>query len=108
MSFATTLLLGAIAGFTIFLGLPVARMRNVSRALQAFLNAVATGILVFLFWDVITKATEPIGRALDDAHKGSAGMFLVLLAVFVVGLSVGLMGLVYFERRMIRRSVPQG
>ena len=40
--------LGAIAGFTIFLGLPVGRLRNPSLAMKAFLNATATGVLLFL------------------------------------------------------------
>lgn len=104
MNFPTTVLLGAIAGFTIFLGLPVARLRNLSRSWQAFLNALATGILVFLFWDVISGASEPIDRAMDAAQKGSPGLLILLLVLFVLGLVVGLMGLVYFERRFIRRA----
>ena len=60
MTFALTVLLGAIAGFTIYLGLPFARLQNPPRSVQAFLNAIASGILVFLLWDVITKASEPI------------------------------------------------
>ena len=48
MSFMTTVFLGALAGFTIYLGLPFARIKNPSRSLQAFLNSLATGILVFL------------------------------------------------------------
>ena len=51
--------LGAIAGFTIFLGLPVGRLRNPSLAMKAFLNATATGVLLFLFWDVLAHAVEP-------------------------------------------------
>lgn len=107
MSLPTTVLLGAIAGFTIYLGLPVARLRNLSRSWQAFLNAVATGILVFLFWDVISKASEPIDHALDSAQKGSPGAFIGLIIVFAAGLTVGLMGLVYFERRVIRRTAEE-
>jgi ZIP family zinc transporter len=104
MSLATTTLLGAIAGFTIFIGLPIARLRNPSRSLQAFLNAVATGILVFLLWDVITKATEPIDTALAMAKEGDAGKFALLVVLFVAGFGLGLLSLVYFERRAIRSS----
>lgn len=102
MDFGTTVLLGAIAGFTIYLGLPFARLKNAPRALQAFLNALATGILIFLLWDVITKGTEPIDAAIDAARDGQPTTFIVLLALFVVGLGVGLMSLVFFERRFIR------
>jgi ZIP family zinc transporter len=102
MNLVTTVFLGAIAGFTIYLGLPVARLRNLSSSWQAFLNALATGILIFLFWDVISKADQTIGAAMDRAHDGSPRALITLLIVFVVGLTVGLMGLVYFERRVLR------
>ena len=107
MSFALTVLLGAIAGFTIYLGLPLARLKSAPRSLQAFLNAVATGILLFLLWDVITKASEPINAALDTARKGNATDFLTLVAIFSGGFGVGLLGLVYFERRFIRRTAEE-
>ena len=89
MTFATTTLLGTIAGLTILLGLPIARLKNLSRSWQALLNATATGILVFLLWDVITKATEPIDTALNAAKEGSARTFAVLLFVFVIGFASG-------------------
>jgi zinc transporter, ZIP family len=97
MNEATTILLGAIAGLTIFLGLPVARLGNLSRQAQGFLNAIATGILVFLLWDVLTKASEPVGRALEDVHKGQPYQFAALVTLFVLGLGVGLLSLVYFN-----------
>ena len=68
MTFAETIGLGAIAGFTILLGLPVARVKNPHRAWQAFLNAVASGILVFLFWDILSKAKEAKGFANDQGQ----------------------------------------
>jgi ZIP family zinc transporter len=108
MTFATTTLLGAIAGLTIVLGLPIARLKNLSPSWRALLNATAIGILVFLLWDVITKATEPIQAALDEAKTGSARTFAVLLPLFIVGFAVGLLSLVYFERRFIRSSAPGG
>ena len=108
MNPASTVLLGAIAGFTIFLGLPIARMPRLRPGLQAFLNALATGILVFLLWDVLTKATEPIDSALDVAKQGSAGEFVTLAVIFAAGLGVGLLGLVYFERVIIRRAAQRG
>jgi ZIP family zinc transporter len=102
MTFAPTVLLGAIAGFTIYLGLPFARLKNPPRSLQAFLNALATGILVFLLWDVITKASEPINAALTTARGGQPSNFSLLLTLFVGGFGIGLLSLVYYERRFLR------
>lgn len=108
MDLATTLTLGAIAGFTICLGLPIARLRHPRRSWQAFLNALATGILVFLLWDILSKASEPIQSALETAKTGAPGEFVTLLGLFVVGFAVGLLGLVYFARTVIRRGNAGG
>jgi zinc transporter, ZIP family len=48
--------LGAIAGFTIYLGPPIGRLRSPLPRLRALLNAVAAGILIFLLWDVLAHA----------------------------------------------------
>jgi ZIP family zinc transporter len=105
MNFLMTSLLGAIAGFTIYLGLPVARLKNLPRSALCFLNALAIGILVFLLWDILSQAIEPIDAALETARQGEPSGLAVLLSVFVAGLGVGLLGLVYFESRYIRRTI---
>ncbi len=109
MSGANIALLGAIAGFTIYLGLPIGRLRKPTPRLKAGLNAVAIGILVFLVWDVLTHAWEPIDGALGRHEWGtvaSGGLTLV------AGLAVGLLGLVYYDSWMARRrrtaERPQG
>jgi len=106
VSTAQITLLGAVAGFTIFLGLPVGRLRNVSVAGRTFLNAVAIGILVFLLFDVLAHVNEPVEASLKDASSGDGGWgsFLWLASVAVVGFGVGLLCLVYFERRALRRG----
>src|SRR5690348_7631287 len=98
MNQPTTILLGAIAGLTIFIGLPVARLRRLSRATTGFLNAVATGVLVFLLWDVLSKANEPVSAALARLHHGDAGTFLGLAGVFAAGIAIGLLSLVGFNQ----------
>jgi ZIP family zinc transporter len=57
MSTGHILLLGAIAGLTIFIGLPMGRLHDVGQSFKAFLSATATGILLFLLWDVLSHAT---------------------------------------------------
>jgi zinc transporter, ZIP family len=100
MSTAQTLGLGAIAGFTIFLGLPIGRMQGVKASTKAFLAAVATGVLVFLLWDVLTAAVEPVESALED---GRTGRFAWLAFLLTAGFTIGLMTLVYYDVWMKRR-----
>ena len=107
MSDGAVLILGAIAGFTIFLGLPIGRIRNPSLALKAFLNAVAVGILLFLFWDVLSGSFETVETALTNAndHGASWWRFLGLAALFFAAIAVGLLSLVYYDRWLSRRRV---
>ncbi|MGZ4736134.1 MAG: ZIP family metal transporter [Acidimicrobiia bacterium] len=106
MSSDQILLLGAIAGLTIFLGLPLGRIRNPAMGLRAFLNAVAIGILVFLLWDVFSQGIEPIETALTKATDGGGSWlrFAGLSVVFTVGFAVGLVSLVYYDRWLARRG----
>jgi ZIP family zinc transporter len=93
------LILGAIAGFTIFLGLPVGRL-NLGPSARAGMSALATGILIFLLWDVLSHGIGPIEEELGERHWGDfAGFSALGLAGFVVG---G-MSLVYYEQWMKRR-----
>lgn len=97
MNQATAIGLGAIAGATIFLGLPVARVRGLPKAVQGFLNAFATGILVFLFWDILTHAAGPVETSLTHAAHSNVS-FPIVVVIFAGGIAVGLLGLVYFNR----------
>ena len=100
MSTSQTLALGAIAGFTIFLGLPIGRMQNVTAATKAFLAATATGVLIFLFWDVMSQAVGPVETALEEGHDGR---FFWLAFLLTAGFLIGLMSLVYYDVWMKRR-----
>src|SRR5438132_996782 len=68
MSSAQILVLGGVAGSTIFLGLPVGRMQSVSPRVKSFLSAAATGILLFLIWDVLSAAVDPVESALKSGR----------------------------------------
>ncbi len=105
MSSTQIVLLGILAGGTIFLGLPIGRLRNPSVGLRALLNSVAAGVLVFLFWDVLTHAVEPVEATLPVAGGtgGSWARFALLFAVLVGGLAVGLLSLVGYEQWMSAR-----
>jgi len=104
MTLWQTSLLGALAGFTIYFGLPVARLRHRTQTFQSFLTALALGVLLFLVWDILSKALEPIEAAVKaGARTGQWGAFAVLVTMLVLGLVVGLVGLVAFDTRVVLR-----
>ena len=105
MSTERIFLLGALAGFTIFLGLPLGRLNRVDDRLRAALSAFATGILLFLLWDVLAHGVEPVEEALEEAvdEGGSWAEFSALGVLFAGGLAAGLMSLVYYDRWIARQ-----
>jgi ZIP family zinc transporter len=104
MSLGKTLLLGFIAGATIVLGLPIGRLKHPAPALRMMLNAIAVGILLFLVWDVLSAAWEPIDTALSEFHAGNGGLGTAFGygLLFTGGISVGLLALVGYEQWMDR------
>jgi zinc transporter, ZIP family len=113
MGLPETLLLGFIAGATILLGLPVGRLQRPAVTLRTVLNALAIGILLFLVWDVLTAAWEPIDSALGDVHDHKGGLAAVFGygALFAAGITIGLGTLVAYEMWMSRsraRAAPTG
>ena len=111
MSQSQILVLGAIAGLTIFIGLPIGRVGRLPIAASAFLAATATGVLLFLLWDVLAAGVEPVESALTAAavdHTGSWGRFVWLAVLLGGGFVVGLMSLVYFDELIARRRRNAG
>ena len=106
MSSLQIAVLGAIAGFTIFLGLPVGRLKAPARWLRELLNATATGVLLFLLWEVMSHTAEPVEDALVDAARGTGSWatFALRAPVTILGLGIGLIGLAYYERWMSARA----
>jgi ZIP family zinc transporter len=105
MSTPQLLALGALAGFTIFLGLPVGRIRTTDTRLKAALSAAATGILLFLLIEVVEHGIGPVEEALEGAvDEGQSWLeFTGLAFLFAVGASIGLMSLVYYDRWMTKQ-----
>jgi ZIP family zinc transporter len=108
MSSGEIIVLGAIAGLTIFLGLPVGRMRGLSPMVRAVLNAGAAGVLVFLLVETVEHAFEPIEEAVEEKEWGE---FALRAPIFLIAFAIGLLGLVYYDRwihrRVQRASEPQ-
>src|SRR5262249_418105 len=100
MSSGEIILLGAIAGVTIFLGLPVGRIRGLTPMWRALLNAGAAGVLVFLLIETVEHAFEPVEEAVNDKEWGD---FFLRAPIFLVAFAIGLLGLVYYDRWIHRQ-----
>ncbi len=99
MNFVQTVLLGAIAGLTIYLGLPIGRIKGLPDKVRSFLAMSSAGILIFLFFDIFSQLSSPIEEALTG---GNYPQFGLLLGIFTLGFCGGLLALIVFERRIIR------
>src|SRR5919205_1608888 len=109
MDYWQLILLGSIAGFTIFLGLPLAVLQNLSTKKKAFLNAFAIGILVFLIIDVFSHAWESAETVASDAFAGKSpigDVIFDLLAMFG-GIAIGLLGLLWYESKYMKKPIKQ-
>ncbi len=110
MTSGQIVLLGFIAGATIFIGLPVGRARALGPKTRGFLTATAVGILLFLLWDVLSAAIEPSENA--EVAGGQWGRVASYGAVMFFAFTVGLLSLVYYERwmkeRRMRSNPPSG
>lgn len=98
-------LLGSFAGFTIFLGLPVVLL-GISDLVRGFLNAFAVGILMFLIVDVFSHAWDTTTAAATSAYQGSGPVTdaVAYLILMFAGITIGLLGLVLYERRYMGRG----
>jgi len=102
--------LGAVAGFTIFLGLPLALLQHLSSTKKGFLNAFALGILIFLIIEVISHAWEATEDVTVEAYAGKASIGDAVLSMVALfgGIGIGLLGLVLYETRwMTTKNFPQ-
>ena len=102
MTFAETVLLGALAGFTIYLGLPVGRLGNISRRSRVALAMFAVGILAFLFADIFEHGLGILEEPWEEWGEGGgeAGEALGYLLLVGGGFAAGTGGLAFLERVM--------
>ena len=102
--------LGLLAGGTIFLGLPIARLRHVTVKTKAFLNAASVGILIFLLVEITGHLLEETEELIEAAleHGTALTKAYEYGSLFVLGFSLGLLGLVWFERRFLGSAKDNG
>jgi len=108
VSFGETVLLGALAGFTIYLGLPFGRIEFVSQRARVGLAMFSVGVLAFLFAEVFVHGLQIVEHRFDALHDGNgslpAGAALALL--FGAGFTAGTAGLALVEKRMRTAKGP--
>jgi ZIP family zinc transporter len=108
MSFAETAALGAIAGLTIYVGLPLGRMERLGVRTRVGLAMFSVGILAFIFMDVTAHGQAIVTDALSS-YKNHGDSFIHLLGLFAllaVGFTAGLAGISAVERRLRGRPLP--
>lgn len=91
--------LGAIAGFTVYLGLPVARV-SVPATVTGLLNGIAIGILLFLLVEILMGVIEPIEHTIEEAASGAPLKIFIVFAG-LVGFTGGLVALAGFDDRYL-------
>jgi ZIP family zinc transporter len=102
MTFSETVLLGALAGFTIYLGLPFARLQVLGARTRVALAMFAVGVLAFLFVDVMEHGFGIVEEAVEGYKDGgeSLGHVLGLALLLGGGFAAGSAGLALLEARM--------
>src|SRR5262245_17660432 len=109
MGVSETVALGAVAGLTIFLGLPVGRIKHVAYRMRVGLAMCSVGILAFIFMDVAKHAEAILETALNHFKDHTAGFdhVLAMFALLALGFTVGTAGISAVERRLrSRRTAP--
>ena len=108
MSFGETVLLGAVAGFTIYIGLPLGRMDRVGPRVRLALAMLSVGILAFIFMDVGAHGEAIVASALDTYKRTETGFshVLGLFALLALGFTAGVAGIGTLERRLRTARAP--
>ncbi len=108
MSFAETVVLGALAGFTIYLGLPLGRVQLVSSRARVALAMFSVGVLAFLFAEVLVHGIEIVEEHFEELGEGEGSLVdaLLLSLIFGGGFVAGSAGLALVEQRMRPKQPP--
>jgi zinc transporter, ZIP family len=108
MGFAETVALGAIAGSSIFVGLPLGRLRILDERMRVGLAMFSVGILAFIFMDVSKHGEAILETTLSQykANTASLGHLVGLFALLALGFTLGTAGISAVERRLRARRLP--
>ena len=107
MSFGETAFLAAFAGLTIYLGLPIGRLRNLSPTWQAVPTTGAAGIILFLIYDILAQALGPVTDALEASRSGggTVGAFALDAVALGASVAIGLLSVTWVTTRLRARAM---
>lgn len=97
------LLVASIAALSIFGGMPLARARGLSERTRATLTSAAVGVLLYLFYDLLSAGHD----AIQSTLAGGVPSGLLLAILFVLGVSAGAVGLPALVDRVQRHAGGQ-
>jgi Predicted divalent heavy-metal cations transporter len=95
------LLLGVVAGFTIFIGLPIVMLIGDNDKRKGFLSAMAAGILLFILIEILSDGAEPITTTRNAIHLAEYS------TLYLAGFTIGVFSLVAYEDRLLQRMKGQ-
>lgn len=109
MPFSETAALGALAGFTIYLGLPVGRFSVLTRRARVALAMFSMGVLAFIFLDVLSNGVGIVHTGLHEFqhHQRSIAYVIWLVVLLGAGFTAGCAGLAVLEQRIRPRGSSQ-
>src|SRR5690348_6353427 len=104
MTGVQTTLLGVIAGATIFLGLPLGRIEGLSPRVRSFLTMLSAGILLFIFFDVMSASSDVVDKAMARGQDGGSWLpFMLDGGMLAAGFAAGALGLAWIDGQLNRR-----
>jgi zinc transporter, ZIP family len=109
MSFGETVVLGALAGFTIYLGLPLGRLQLLSTRARVALAMFSVGVLAFLFAEILVHGVELVEHPVEELGEGEGGSWGEVIGLSLLlgaGFTAGCAGLALVERWMRPAEKP--
>lgn len=105
IDFYVIIALGALSGFTIYFGLAASAIKIMGESTRYLLSAIATGILIFLIYDVLNGSWSIVESTFINAHStgGSYGIPVAYLFLFFLAFGLGSIGLSFYERQFLGR-----
>jgi len=92
VSFAETIALSAVMGFSIYLSLPIVMSKNLGRMRNMLFTAVAVGILIFLIADVFLDSGSLLYNGSLYGYGSSPSYDVIFAASMAGGFGILLMG----------------